>query len=209
MDEPTIKCDVVVHVAINFPPSDTGHLGEILAATRENGITMATLQDTVNQLAGDDTELAADVNALVNIINDIPARIQAAVVSALTSAGFNDTTIQAALDGVDSTVKTAIAAAKAALPVLPGTGTDTTGGTTQSGTTAVDTITGGTGDDSLTGANSTVGGQGSDTLGAGVGNDSLTGANSAASSAPVLTGDGPSVPPPSAGGAVPPASNAT
>ncbi len=192
MDHPLVKVDVDIHVIVNFPQSEPGHSEEILTAIREIGTTMATLQETVAELAADDTELAADVTALVNIINDIPARIQAAVVQALTDAGVNDENTRIALNAIDGSVKEAIAAAKAVLPATPG------GDTTSGGDTSTDTVVGGGGDDTVTGGNgsdtvtagggtdTTVGGQGSDTVVAGSGGDTTT------------AGDGPAVPPPSA-----------
>lgn len=143
-------------------PSDPGH-EEILSAIREMKELAMTLNETVVQLSADDTELAADVTALVNIINDIPARIQAAVVDALTKAGVSDSTITAALTNVDSTVQSAIAAAKAVLPAAPATGTDTI----TAPSTPVDTVMGGNGADTVTaggGTDTTVGGQGNDMI---------------------------------------------
>ncbi len=146
------------HHYFHFPPRAPGHAEEILTTLRELENKMATLQDTINELSADDAELAADVTALVNIINDIPARIQAAVVDALTKAGVDDATITAALGGVDTTVKAAIEAAKAVLPVAPTPGADTTVGTdTVAGDSVAesaggaDTVTGSAGDDSVAG----------------------------------------------------------
>jgi len=199
-----VKVDVDILVNINFPPVNPGDSGEILTAIRELGTQMTTLQDTVAELVADDTELAADVTALVNIINDIPARIQAAVASALTEAGVNDETIRTSLNAIDGSVKEAIAAAKAVLPTtVPGGGDTTTGGDTNTDTTTggggTDTIVGGTGDDTVTGGN------GSDTVAAGGGTDTTVGGQG---SDTVAAGDGPAVPPPSSGGSSPPASNA-
>lgn len=206
--DPKVKVDVDVHVVINFPPADAGSSGEILTALRHLKDDMATLQETIATLTADDTELSADVSALVGIINDIPARIQAAVVDALTKAGVDDTTITAALNGVDATVKSAIAAAKAVLPASTGTGgQDTTGGSdtstdTTSGGGGTDTIVGAGGDDTVTGGN------GSDTVAAGGGTDTTVAGTGSDTVAGTDDGTGPAVPPPSSGGSVPPASDA-
>lgn len=197
MDEDTATLNIYfkqpleVNQHIHFP-GDPRH-SEILHAIGEaRNEIMATLQDTINTLSTDDAELAADVNALVSIINDIPARIQAAVASALTTAGVPDATIQASLQNVDDTVKTAIAAAKAALPVPPGTSTTSgadTSTNTVTGAAGTDTLTGGNGTDTAPNpgrADTTVGGSGLDTLGSASGTDTIT---------------TPAVPPPSSTGA--------
>lgn len=209
MEEPRIKIDVHSHINIAFSPAIAGSLGEILTALRLMKDNMATLQETIAALTADDTELAADVTALVSIINDIPARIQAAVVDALTKAGVPDATVTEALNNVDNTVKLAIAEAKSVLP--PSTGTD--GQDTTGGGTTTDTVTGGQGADTIGGGTPTdtlVGGQGNDTVTVGNGNDTVADVGGTDTS---VGGQGsdtvvdPTVPPPS-GGSVPPASNA-
>lgn len=134
-------------------PRDPGH-GEILTAIREVKDLTMNLTDTVTQLAADDNELAADVTALVAIINDIPNRTNAAVAAALANAGVTGDAAVAALNAVDLTVKDAITAAKSVLPAsvpTPPSGTDTSTGSD----TTTSTIGGGTGNDTIGGGSST------------------------------------------------------
>lgn len=184
------------HVHFHFH-SDPGQ-GETLAAIREVKELAMNLNDTLNELTADDAELAADVNALVSIINDIPNRTQAAVAGALTDAGLSDEHVRAALNAVDSTVKDAIAAARAVLPptsppAVNAAGTDTVGAG------ATDSLSGGQGNDAVTNGN------GAGTSDTGLGNDT---AGATSSNTDTLSG-GQASDTVSGGGSDPAATNAT
>lgn len=171
-------------------PRDPGH-EEITHSIRELKDLIMPLADQIAALAADDTELAAEVTQMSSnmddfeaIVLDIPARIQAAVASALADAGVEGQAAVDALNNVDSSVKVALSAASAALAkakgVLTPTGTDTT-----TDTSGNDTVSGAGGGDQTV-----VGGQGDDTLGGGTGNDST----------PIMGGAGGPLEPPTASG---------
>lgn len=192
-----VKAEVNIH--IHFP-SDPGQ-GETLAAIREVKEIAMNLNDTLAELTADDAELAADVVAMVNIINDIPARIQAAVAGAMADAGVSDDQTRAALNAVDATVKDAIAAARAVLPTPPHPSVDPSGTNTVGAGAADDTISGGVdGNDTIgstttdpnagsgldgsvdSGSGTVTGANLSDSLNGGQGNDSITGTGGALAS---------------------------
>lgn len=166
-------------------PSDPGQ-GKIIAALREVKELAMNMNDALAELTADDTELAADVAGLVNIINDIPARVQAAVAGALTDAGLADEHIRLALNNVDATVKDAITAAQSVLPPPP-----VAVAPVQAPPVA--------GSDTLTGE------QGNDTIGGTIGNDTVAAA--APTSADTLAGG--QAPDTVPGGAMPPATDAS
>lgn len=187
---------VTIHHHFHFP-SEPGQ-GKILEAIREVKEQVMNLNDTIAELTADDDELAADVNALVSIINDIPNRVQAAVAGSLTNAGVADDHIRTALNAVDSTVKDAIAAAMTALPpTSPPTGQDSVVGTD----TGASTLTGGQGNDSI-GTDTGNAASGTDSLAGGQASDAVSGGGvpptSDANSAQTDPATGAVVPPPSA-----------
>jgi hypothetical protein len=110
-----------LNLNIRFPPDPRQE--EILKAIGDlKDAVMTQLQDTIATLSADDTALAADVDALVKIIQTIPAQVQAAVATALSQANVDTATTTAALSAIDTVVKGSIAEAVAALPAPSGGG---------------------------------------------------------------------------------------
>lgn len=136
------------HFHFHFP-RDPGH-EEILRAIREQTEDLKmNLQEVIADNAIDTTALVEEVGNLIAIVNDIPARVQAAVAGAFADAGVSNETAIAALQAVDARVEEAVAAAKAAVAgvdVSPATATDTL-----SGGEGVDTVVGGAGEETLAG----------------------------------------------------------
>ena len=99
--------------------SDRQLLLVILENQRTLEKKMSQLSDAVDKLVTDDTALESEVDALIAVINGIPAVTATAVQTALTNAGVDDAAATTALAAVDAAVTAETQKAVAALQPAP------------------------------------------------------------------------------------------
>ena len=97
------------------PPGARELLEQILAQLKTMEAKMSDLSDAIDKLTADDTALEAEVEALIAVIQGIPAVVAKAVSDALAAAGTDTTAATSALKAVDDAVTAETAKAVAAL----------------------------------------------------------------------------------------------
>lgn len=123
-----VRLEGALHIHVHHAEPGLG-VADILEAVRQlRELFLSKLSDVVAELQADDTQLAAEVQALVAALAAIPDQVNKAVADALAAANVADDQAATTLQSVDDQVKASIAAAMAALGQTPPAPADTTGG---------------------------------------------------------------------------------